>query len=91
MIYAGTDQTTNTLILGTVHVLDNRKIYRKMMDELVEAWPNIMDRPRFEDLESLPYLVRYIYVQARCHQSDMLYRKQSSKSRSDLYRVSGLQ
>jgi len=56
MVFAGTDTSSTTLTLGSVYVLDDPEVHRKLDNELLKAWPNIMDRPRFEDLDGLPYL-----------------------------------
>ncbi|PSR71633.1 hypothetical protein PHLCEN_2v12486 [Hermanssonia centrifuga] len=56
LVFAGTDTASNTLTLGTVHVVHNRDIYAKLKQELLEIWPTLEDRPTYEELEKLPYL-----------------------------------
>ncbi|EKM57594.1 uncharacterized protein PHACADRAFT_206486 [Phanerochaete carnosa HHB-10118-sp] len=46
----------NALTVGTLHVLDDPQMYAKLMKELLEAWPRLDDRLRYETLENLPYL-----------------------------------
>lgn len=58
MIFAGTDTSSNALTLGTVHILANPDIHMRLKSELLAAWPELLDRPRYEELDSLPYLVR---------------------------------
>lgn len=60
MVAAGTDTSSNVLSLATVHILSNPDIHAKLKDELIKAWPDLHDAPRYEDLENLPYLVRNI-------------------------------
>lgn len=57
MVFAGTDTSSNTLTLGTIHVLHNPDIHSRLKTELLTAWPELMNRPRYEVLEGLPYLV----------------------------------
>lgn len=57
MVFAGTDTTSNALTLGSVHVLDDPEVHQRVKAELLEAWPILADKPRYEDLENLPYLV----------------------------------
>ncbi|KAJ3527813.1 hypothetical protein NM688_g8076 [Phlebia brevispora] len=56
LVAAGTDTVSNASAVGTVHILGNRRIYAKLQDELKAAWPILEERPRYETLESLPYL-----------------------------------
>ena len=56
-LIAGTDTSSNSLAAGTLSVLGDPEIHAKLVKELLEAWPRLEDRPRCEDLESLPYLV----------------------------------
>ncbi|KAI0694060.1 cytochrome P450 [Cytidiella melzeri] len=56
MIFAGTDTSSNTLSMATVHVLQNPEVHARLTDELLKAWPDLHSRPRYEDLENLPYL-----------------------------------
>ncbi|EKM58550.1 uncharacterized protein PHACADRAFT_193681 [Phanerochaete carnosa HHB-10118-sp] len=55
-LFAGTDTSSNALSVGTLHVLGDPQVYAKLMNELLEAWPRLDDRLRYETLESLPYL-----------------------------------
>lgn len=58
MVFAGTDTSSNTLTLATINVLHNTDIHKRLNAELMEAWPVLSNRPRYEDLEGLPYMVR---------------------------------
>ncbi|EKM53729.1 uncharacterized protein PHACADRAFT_198150 [Phanerochaete carnosa HHB-10118-sp] len=55
-VNAGADTVATALAVGTLHVLSNPEIHAKLQKELVEAWPDLDDVPRFEQLEKLPYL-----------------------------------
>lgn len=57
LVIAGTDTTGSTLTVGTYQILKNPEIYARLKAELMEAWPNLNDRPTAADLEKLPYLV----------------------------------
>ncbi|THH01967.1 hypothetical protein EW026_g808 [Hermanssonia centrifuga] len=56
LVFAGTDTASNTLTLGTIHILSNPDIHKNVVRELLEAWPRLDDTPRYEALDSLPYL-----------------------------------
>lgn len=58
MVFAGTDTSSNTLTFASVNVLYNPDIHSRLKTELLKVWPELSERPRYEDLESLPYLVR---------------------------------
>ena len=57
LVFAGTDTTSNTLAVGTTHILGNPTIHTKLVEELIAVWPDLHAKPRYEVLESLPYLV----------------------------------
>lgn len=65
MVFAGTDTSSNTLTLATIHVLSNPDVYRRLKDELLDAWPVLTNPPRYEDFESLPFMVRDSLVSLR--------------------------
>lgn len=56
-VNAGTDTISDALSVGTLNVLGNPDIYTRLRAELTQAWPNLEDKPRYEVLENLPYLV----------------------------------
>lgn len=58
------DTVGNTTTLGTFLVLNDDRVHQKLVDELIEAWPNKDEDMSYEVLEKLPYLVRssLIYV-----------------------------
>lgn len=58
LVTAGTDTAGDALTVGTLNVLANPGIHAKLLNELMEAWPNVDEILRFEQLEKLPYLVR---------------------------------
>ena len=57
LVFAGSDTTSNTLTLATMHILSNSEVHDRLNRELLKAWPELASRPRFEALEDLPYLV----------------------------------
>ncbi len=62
MVFAGTDTTGNTLMVGTFYMLENDALVKRLKDELREHWPNLEEPPQYEDLRKLPFLV------SCCHQ-----------------------
>ncbi|KAL0066650.1 hypothetical protein AAF712_006253 [Marasmius tenuissimus] len=54
--FAGTDTVGNACIIGTFHLLNDRRILEKLEKELDEAWKDVEDGVSFEKLEKLPYL-----------------------------------
>lgn len=56
-VNAGSDTTSDALTVGTLNVLANPEIHAKLLNELMEIWPNLDETPRFELFEKLPYLV----------------------------------
>ena len=61
LVSAGTDTVSNASTVGFLNLLTNKDIYDKLRDEIWKAWPNLEDRPRYEQLERLPYLVSIVY------------------------------
>ena len=57
LVFAGTDTASNTLTLGTVHVLSDPFILARLTIELRDAWPQLDTIPPYEVLDGLPYLV----------------------------------
>ena len=44
-------------MIGIFHILEKPDIHKRLMEELVAAWPEIGQVPKYEELEKLPYLV----------------------------------
>lgn len=57
LVFAGTDTTGNTLMVGTFYMLENESLVKRLKNELREHWPNLDKTPRYEDLQKLPFLV----------------------------------
>lgn len=57
----------NTLSVGTFHILSNPEIYKSFMNELLANWQKLDEPLAYEELEKLPYLVRYIQYPVDCH------------------------
>jgi hypothetical protein len=57
LIFAGTDTTGNTLMVGTFYMLENEALVKRLKKELCEHWPDLDETPRYEDLQKLPFLV----------------------------------
>lgn len=64
-VAAGTDTVSHALSVGTLNVLNNPAMHARLRAEIMKAWPNLEDRPRYEALENLPYLVRPILSRKR--------------------------
>lgn len=58
-LFAGTDTSSDSVTVGTLMVLGDPLVYARLNKELLEAWPKLEDKPPYEVLESLPYLVRW--------------------------------
>ena len=56
VIMAAADTTGNSMTVSFFHALRNPEIYRKLSEELKNAFPDPTDLP-FAELEKLPYLV----------------------------------
>ncbi|KAF9019764.1 cytochrome P450 [Hymenopellis radicata] len=59
-LLAGTDTTSNAMVIGFFHVLNNPAIKKKLESELVAAWPDKDIPLSYEQLEKLPYLTGVI-------------------------------
>lgn len=57
LVLAGTESTATTLIQGTFRVLNDKKIYGKLREEIFAVMPSRRVLPPLEDLRHLPYLV----------------------------------
>jgi cytochrome P450 len=56
LMYAGSDTTGNTLMVGTFHLLKQPETYRKFKKEILSVWPKLdTDTPSLRELERLPY------------------------------------
>lgn len=56
-VNAGTDTVSDALSVGLLNVVHNKEIYQTLQQELKKAWPDLDSVPRYETLETLPYLV----------------------------------
>lgn len=54
---AGTHTTRHALSIGTVYLLQNPEIEKKLFEELETAMPDINKYISYQSLEKLPYLV----------------------------------
>ncbi|KAK0193189.1 cytochrome P450 [Armillaria mellea] len=55
-LFAGTDTTSNTMIMGFFHVLSNPSIQQRLVAELKAMWPEKESPTPYDSLEKLPYL-----------------------------------
>ncbi|KAG7095945.1 hypothetical protein E1B28_006629 [Marasmius oreades] len=53
---AATDTTANACMIGTFHLLTNPDVLSKLRKELDEAWKDVKQDMKYEQLEELPYL-----------------------------------
>jgi hypothetical protein len=59
LLFGGTEAVSNQMMLGIWHLLENPTNVRRLKNELLLAWPKLENAPTFEDLEKLPFLVRF--------------------------------
>ncbi|PGH18252.1 hypothetical protein AJ79_00591 [Helicocarpus griseus UAMH5409] len=60
MVFAGADTVGNTLMMGIFNVLEQPDVLKKLKAELLNAWPDLNEAPRYQELEKLPYLTAVI-------------------------------
>lgn len=60
LIFAGSDTVGVTTTVGTFHILNNKRVYATLVQELQEAWPDPDAKMDYETLEKLPYLTAVI-------------------------------
>ena len=53
------------LCVGCVNILSNSQIEQKLRSELLQAIPTLTEKPRWVDLERLPYLKACVYESIR--------------------------
>jgi cytochrome P450 len=61
LIVIGSDPVANACSVGIFQVLSNPKVRSRLVEELVQAWPDKNMSVGVEALEKLPYLVRLIF------------------------------
>ncbi|KAI9673958.1 MAG: hypothetical protein M1817_002164 [Caeruleum heppii] len=66
MVFAGTDTTGNTFMVGMFHLMSDGRVRGKLVEELRSFWPDISHKPRYEDIEKLPYLTAVVKESLRC-------------------------
>lgn len=60
LMFGGGDTTGNAIMLGTFHLLSLPGYVDRLKEELYSAWPVLDEPPRFEVLEKLAFLVRFV-------------------------------
>ncbi|RPD56953.1 cytochrome P450 [Lentinus tigrinus ALCF2SS1-7] len=60
MVGAGSETTASILTVATFYVLNDASIRKRLVTELVEAWPDVDMQVGLETLEKLPYLTAVI-------------------------------
>lgn len=55
-VFAG-ESSGLTLMHGSFHIIQTPRVYRKLREELMAAWPDLEQPPSLATLEQLPYLV----------------------------------
>lgn len=58
MVAAGSETTASILTIATFYILNDPTICVRLVQELVEAWPDVEMQVSLATLEKLPYLVR---------------------------------
>ncbi|GAB1217092.1 hypothetical protein ATERTT37_006315 [Aspergillus terreus] len=54
-VFAG-ESSGLTLMHGSFHIIQTPRVYRKLREELMAAWPDLEQPPSLATLEQLPYL-----------------------------------
>jgi len=54
--FAGSETVGNACTIAAFFVLRDQQVRKKLVDELVRAWPDLNETFGYEDLEKLPYL-----------------------------------
>lgn len=62
LLFGGAGTTGTTLMHGAFYTLTLPDVYRRLKEELLQAWPDLGQPPRLSVLEKLPYLVRLYIV-----------------------------
>lgn len=57
MLGAAADTTGHAMNYAVIEVLKDRVMYKRLRDELIEAFPDLKARLGYLTLEKLPYLV----------------------------------
>ena len=60
LMFGGGDSVANTLMVGIFHVLEQPETYKRLKEEIRQAWPVLEDHPSFQTLEALPLLTATI-------------------------------
>ena len=66
LMFGGGDSAANSLMVGIFHVLDQPEVYKRLKDEVYQAWPNLDRHPTYETLQNLPVLTATIKETLRC-------------------------
>ncbi|KAI9768092.1 MAG: hypothetical protein M1840_005126 [Geoglossum simile] len=67
LLFGGTNTVGNSLMIGTFHIIENQEIYNNLKRELLSAWPVLELKPKYEELERLPYLVTLPFPHCSSH------------------------
>lgn len=60
LMFGGADTVGNTLMVGTHHLLQQPAVLQRLKEELLTAWPILLEEPGLRSLEHLPYLTAVI-------------------------------
>jgi cytochrome P450 len=60
LMFGGGDSAANTLTIGLYHILSQQHLYKRLKDEIYQAWPSLIERPTYETLQKLPILTATI-------------------------------
>ena len=80
LIQAGSDTVGNTCTVGTFFVLNEKRILSRLTEELCSVWPEGDDCIDVAVLQTLPYLVSFVYVWVHCtyHTPDCCHQRSTS-------------
>ncbi|KAF8901836.1 cytochrome P450 [Mucidula mucida] len=60
LLFAGTDTTANAIETGVLHIFSDERVKKKLLEELIDAYPEKETPVAFEVVEKLPYLTSVI-------------------------------
>jgi len=60
LVFAGTDTASAAITTGVIHAIENKCVYKTLKEELTTAWPNLDEKPAYQQLEKLPYLAAVV-------------------------------
>lgn len=73
LVIGGTETTARSLSLGIYHLLSEPHLHKKLREELWSVMPTPDSKPTWNELEQLPYLVKFSHLTRSGRISNRLY------------------